>query len=160
MHRAKRLISRLKKIAENIGNSEIERLAIHLENYVGGSDLARRKKLISTRINAVITKPDAPHIRTLGILGCNSRDEFVEYLNRTSSEIQIGDPNYSIDHIIPRNYAVTDEDLMILSHHHNLRLMDFKENSLRQDELPDRNELPAKCHPPLLDFWRRAKNFD
>ena len=62
-----------------------------------------------------------------------------------------------LDHIVPLDAAVTEEDVYALNHFSNLRPMWGLDNISKSAELPEEHELPDNLHPKAREIYLTAK---
>jgi len=96
------------------------------------------QSIIRLIAHAISTKKYSPFTRTAFIIGCNCED-FIAHIESQFAE-GMGWKNrgmWEIDHIIPRSYAKTLDDVYILNHYTNLQPLWIAENSAKFKTLPE-----------------------
>ena len=108
--------------------------------------------------SALKNKGFKKNTKTAAILGC-SYEDFKTYTEARlppgmTWETFLSDGH--LDHIVPLDAAVTEEDVYALNHHTNLRPMWGPDNIAKSDTLPEEHELPDNLHPKVREIWERA----
>ena len=107
---------------------------------------------------ALKTKGLKKNTKTAAMLGCT----YEEFKAHIESKFLPGMSwaNFSdchIDHIVPLDAAVTEEDVYSLSHYTNLRPLWGPDNLAKNAALPKEHELPDNLHPKVKEIWLTAQ---
>lgn len=144
---------------EKFAAKKVRRNARFRERHATDPLFALKCRLRCRASQALKRKGFKKNSKTATMLGCT----YEEFKARIEKQFLPGMTweNFSkchIDHIVPLDAAITEEDVYSLSHYTNLRPMWGLDNVFKSFKNPEEHELPANLHPKVREIWERAAN--